>query len=352
MNIINALNNIKKFVAFNFPVPLNHYVNKVTRNQFKVKEQLNNLMTDETFFGSILIGRNNKTMQYNIGYLSQTDCHFITDDTLYLTGSIQKFFTGIRMAQLEEQQLLHRKHPIKKYFPAINSEHVILEDLLLHRSGMKAYHPDSANSYDECIRYILKDTFDADKVGEYAYNDGNYVLLSKVIEIVTGQSYKQNILTNIVKPLKMFQTYFYDDVKGLVARPMAQVKDTLCPYYEEPLVQYFGAGNMYMSLHDVYILVNAFLNDALMDPATKASLIRPSDRYKQDYRYGFGVKQGYFRIRGVLNGIEVIAWFNKEQTVIVATNLLNSKDGKKCERLAAQIFEKEINTERQHEANL
>ncbi|MCU7556363.1 serine hydrolase domain-containing protein [Macrococcus capreoli] len=336
------LNTVMRYIAtcmyHGVPVKFEHYFKRVKTTQMRSLSAIQPMINDETFSGSIWIRHQQQYSQYNVGYLSQSDRRLITDDSLYLTGSIQKFLTGIRIAQLESEGILNRTDAVKRYFPDINSDKVTLEDLLLHRSGMKAYHPGNLSTYETCIAYILEDSFQADKFGQYEYNDANYILLSKIIEIVTEYSYKENIYQHILRPLKMYQSYFYDEAKGYTVGGMSKVKHTLCATYEEPLVQYYGAGNMYMTLHDIDRLCQAFVNNEVLDADTKQSLIEPSKRYVQDYRFGFGVKKGYFRIRGVLNGVDVTAWFNKEQTIIVASHLILEEDPKRCEHLVEQLY--------------
>lgn len=43
------------------------------------------------------------------------------------------------------------------------------------------------------------------------YNDGNYLVLAKVIEEVTGKSYAENYYTKIGDPLKLQHSAFYDE---------------------------------------------------------------------------------------------------------------------------------------------
>ncbi|WP_414054103.1 serine hydrolase domain-containing protein [Macrococcus equi] len=338
MDVQKVLSYSKTSFNHGAPVNYNYYLKRVQKNQFKMIDKLKKLNVNQPFFGSILIGDYVDNFQYNAGFLKQQDSRLISNDSLYLTGSIQKFMTGIRIAQLEEACYLSRKNLVKNYFPELSNDQVTLEDLLLHRSGMKQYEPGDAKSYEQCIESILQDTFIESIYGQYEYNDGNYVLLSKVIEIVTGKSFKENIIQHILQPLHMYQTYFFDDVQGYFVHGMTNAYGLLCPTLDEPLVHYMGAGNMYMTLNDVQILCHAFVTGKILKQETMDRLIAPFEKYEQDYRYGFGVKKGYYRIRGVLNGIEVIAWFNDKKIVIVATNFIIMDDMKRSEKLVKYLF--------------
>jgi D-alanyl-D-alanine carboxypeptidase len=154
-----------------------------------------------------------------------------TADTVYNTFSTVKPLTAAAIFQLQEQGLLNIDDPVADYlpffevqYPSEGSETVTIRHLLNHSSGL-------SNNVPEVIGWIH---FDGDpewnqteliteKLPDYAelsyepgskgvYTNVGYMVLSAVIEAVSGQTYQQYMIDHIFKPLGMDQTsWTYDD---------------------------------------------------------------------------------------------------------------------------------------------
>ena len=154
-----------------------------------------------------------------------------TADTVYNTFSMVKSMTAAAIFQLQEQGLLNIDDPVADYlpffevqYPSESSEIVTIRHLLNHSSGL-------SNNMPEVIGWIH---FDGDpewnqtelitqKLPDYAelsyepgskgvYTNVGYMVLSAVIEAVSGQTYQQYMIDHIFKPLGMDQTsWTYDD---------------------------------------------------------------------------------------------------------------------------------------------
>jgi CubicO group peptidase (beta-lactamase class C family) len=148
-----------------------------------------------------------------------------TADTVYNTFSMVKSMTAVAVLQLQEQGLLNIDDPVTDYlpffkvqYPSEDSETVTTRHLLNHSSGL-------SNNMPELIGWIH---FDGDpewnqtelikeKLPDYAdlayepgskgiYTNVGYMVLSAVIEAVSGQTYQQYMIDHIFKPLGMDQT--------------------------------------------------------------------------------------------------------------------------------------------------
>jgi CubicO group peptidase (beta-lactamase class C family) len=148
-----------------------------------------------------------------------------TADTVYQTFSMVKSMTAAAVLQLQEQGLLNIDDPVADYlpffevqYPSEDSETVTIRHLLNHSSGL-------SNNMPELISWIH---FDGDpewnqtelikeKLPDYtelAYEPGSkgvytnvgYLVLSAVIEAVSGQTYQQYMIDHIFSPLGMDQT--------------------------------------------------------------------------------------------------------------------------------------------------
>jgi CubicO group peptidase (beta-lactamase class C family) len=146
-------------------------------------------------------------------------------DTVYNTWSMVKPITAAAVLQLQEQGLLDIDDPVADYlpffqvrYPSEQSETVTIRHLMNHSSGL-------SNNVPEILRWIH---FDGDqernqtelieeKFPDYAelsyeqgtkavYSNVGYMVLTAVIEAVSGQSYQQYMIDHIFKPLKMTDT--------------------------------------------------------------------------------------------------------------------------------------------------
>jgi CubicO group peptidase (beta-lactamase class C family) len=148
-----------------------------------------------------------------------------TADTVYNQWSMVKPITAVAVLQLHEQGLLDIDDPVVDYlpffdvkYPSESSETITIRHLLNHSSGLR-------NNVPEIIGWIH---FDGDpeldqtelikeKLPDYAvlayepgsqavYTNVGYMVLTAVIEAVSGQSYQQYMIDHIFEPLGMDQT--------------------------------------------------------------------------------------------------------------------------------------------------
>jgi CubicO group peptidase (beta-lactamase class C family) len=148
-----------------------------------------------------------------------------TADTVYNTWSMVKPMSAVAVLQLQEQGLLNIDDPVVDHlpffrveYPSESSETVTIRHLLNHSSGL-------SNNVPEVLGWIH---FDGDpewnqtelikeKFPDYtelAYEPGTkgvytnvgYMVVSALIEAVSGQTYQQYMIDHIFKPLGMDQT--------------------------------------------------------------------------------------------------------------------------------------------------
>jgi CubicO group peptidase (beta-lactamase class C family) len=130
--------------------------------------------------------------------------------------------------QLQEQGKLHLDDPVSKYLPYFEVEYlshksgeINIRHLLNHSSGipdaspfslMKWIHQDGEPDVNQTA--FMEEVFPNYSSLHFepgkntAYSNIGYMLLGAIIEQVSGQSYKDYIRQNILKPLEMKQTDF------------------------------------------------------------------------------------------------------------------------------------------------
>ena len=139
----------------------------------------------------------------------------VTTETVFPIFSITKTYTAAAIMQMAERGQLKLEDPLSKYFPGFpRGGEVSLRQLLNHTSGIHDYAaPDfplntvGATS-DELTKYIAtqKVAFNFDPGTRWSYSNANYALLGKIIEKVSGKSYREYMAENIFSKLGLKNT--------------------------------------------------------------------------------------------------------------------------------------------------
>lgn len=140
----------------------------------------------------------------------------ISPDTRFLIGSNSKQFTCMSILLLEEQGKLNIDDPIKNYLPELPdyAKLVTIKHLMQHTSGIIEFNPllflsgmnktECNITNDEIFSLISKYPKTSFKTGDhFFYTNSTYILLAKIIELVSKQTYADFVQENIFSPLGM-----------------------------------------------------------------------------------------------------------------------------------------------------
>jgi CubicO group peptidase (beta-lactamase class C family) len=170
------------------------------------------------FCGAVLIAKGNKIiLRKGYGCANYELNAANKPETVFRIGSITKSFTALSILQLEEKGKLNVSDPVAKYVPELPAawREITLHQLLCHKSGIPDFT--NATAYSDLadslhIENALKEYADKPlltKPGEVLrYSNSGYILLGRVIEKVTGESYEHYLSANIFKPAGMTHTAF------------------------------------------------------------------------------------------------------------------------------------------------
>lgn len=139
----------------------------------------------------------------------------VDENTLFSIASNSKAFTGTALAMLVDEGKLKWKDPVIKYLPWFElsdsyvTQHLTVEDLLVHYSGLPAYANDMllfppANMTRKELLMKLKDVPLVHNFRSvYAYDNILYLAAGEVVEAITGMTWEKFIETRIFQPLQM-----------------------------------------------------------------------------------------------------------------------------------------------------
>jgi CubicO group peptidase (beta-lactamase class C family) len=140
-------------------------------------------------------------------------------NTLFLIASNTKLFTGLALANLEQEKKLSLNDPATKYLPGfqlydpVSTQLTTVRDLLGHHLGTKTFQGDFAFwdsnfSREDIIRQMrtLKPVYQFRQ--DYGYCNAGFLAAGQVIPAVTGGTTWENYVEQtLLKPLGMGNTY-------------------------------------------------------------------------------------------------------------------------------------------------
>ena len=145
-------------------------------------------------------------------------------DDVFQIGSVSKQFTAAAILQLTEQDKLKLSNTLGDFIKGLPKDYaqVTIERVLSHTSGLPNYNNDprirniwhQERSLDDIIKEITKQTPIAKSGEVFNYSNTGYVLLGKVIEVVSGLTYADYLKTHIFNPLKMNRSYVTKQGEG------------------------------------------------------------------------------------------------------------------------------------------
>ena len=179
----------------------------------KIDAYISSYVNTNDFSGCVLVTRNDSIL-FSECY-GKANFSFNIDNTIetkFKIGSISKQFTAAAILKLEEEGLLNTSDSLAKYFQQkSNVNNRTIHQILTHTSGLVDIYdlPDFYSfscggvTFTEIVNMVL-DQEPYFKPGErYQYSNGGYVVLARIIELVSNQTYEEFIYSSIFKELGM-----------------------------------------------------------------------------------------------------------------------------------------------------
>lgn len=196
-------------------------LNKVIYSQIEFKEidtlltQINN---QGEFNGIILVGDDKKILfSKSYGFANFEKKTKIDLNTQFYIASISKQFTATAILLLAENGKLKLKQKVKDLITDFPYKEITIHHLLSNTSGLIDYIDYFAENWnkrkqantDDVLRFLnsIKPELNFTTGSKFQYSNTNYVILAKIIEIVSNQSYPSFLEKNVLRPCGLNQTY-------------------------------------------------------------------------------------------------------------------------------------------------
>ena len=189
---------------------------------------------------------------------------------VYPTASLQKVITAAMVVQLINETKgtnneFTQYTKISRWYPNLkNADSITVGNLLTHTSGIMATKTevDRGRNYseDKAINWVVNNinSSPSDTIGNYHYNNSNYILLTGIIRQITGRSYADNIQSRIIDKLNLQNTYLYQNIPKGKTDPISYYSNggknyQQAAYLKKSLVsQIPGAGNLFTTTEEYY----------------------------------------------------------------------------------------------------
>jgi CubicO group peptidase (beta-lactamase class C family) len=256
------------------------------------------------FMGAVLVARGDEVLFQN-GY-GKANLELdvpITPETVFRLGSLTKQFTAAAILQLQEDGLLDINDTVDRYLPGYpHGDEITISQLLNHTSGIPDYESlestmvfRNAVSLDALMAKFSDLPFDFTPGSQFKYSSSGYVILTAIIEKVSGQGYADYLAEHIFQPLGMEATRYDNADTVLPGRASGYIWDDDAYHNAEffDMSNVVGAGGLVSTVGDMYKWDRALYTDALLSPAAREAFFTPTVSMGDgmSYAYGWFIKE-------------------------------------------------------------
>ena len=258
---------------------------------------------EKNFHGVVLAATDGKVDFIQAkGLANRTFGISMNTDSKFKIASVTKTFTAVMILQLFQEGKINLRASLGTYLPEYMGEakdRVTLHQLLTYSSGIPNCEGDtgivvyqSALSVDEFILRHCSGKLEFEPGSRFSYNNGDYILLGRIIEAVTGKSFSQNLNERILHPLEMRDTdlLYHRDILPNLAETYNLDEATGIFYKDDPMYieNYFAAGAMYSTAEDLLKFSEGIFKAKLLNQEMLNLMLTP---YPELYgvAYGFWV---------------------------------------------------------------
>jgi len=317
------------------------------------KKKINGIYYFHTDYKNHLISTGHKTFEKK---------ELIDENTSFRLASVSKQFTAFAMMLLNKEKKIDYETQVSAILKEFPSKSVTIRHLLNHTSGVtadyiklaKKYKPtkESVLSNTEATKLICKNTNeDIVPLELFYYNNSNYILLARIIELTSNLSFEEYMKANVFEKLNLKNTFVWNlfSKDKLLKKPNvangfeAYLKSK--PIYIKPswLDGVAGDGAIFSSLNDLKKWLsfwegNNFLNSDELNEAFKKPLLL--DGSYSNYGFGWVIEDEFVWHNGkwLANNALVIKSIKDNKTLIVLDNSTNNRFEKISKILIQTIF--------------
>ena len=278
--------------------------------------------------------------------------------TRYEIGSITKQFTAAAILQLKEAGKIDLDATVATYLPSLShAKEITVRQLLTHTSGLRDY-VDIPNfetlaatpaTFDQLMSRISEKPLGFTPGAQFGYSSTNYLILGRIIELVSGQSWEAYVQQHLFAPAGMTDSATMAQESELADMARGYVYAQGHAAESKPIAESWAssAGGIVSTADDLRKWGEALSSGRIISTSDYQLLTSPARLADGSAsEYGFGMKvdrfEGQPRIwhDGNTNGFDGSDQFFPRQGVriIVLTNTLDGGSDKIAEHVYNDLF--------------
>ena len=344
-NTIMKNNRISSFIL----VYLFLFFHSSSFGQSNIENYLEEITTLKSFSGSIIVSVKDEIIIHKgFGYADYENEIPNSKESVHRIGSLTKQMTAMGILKLfNSSDSLSINHTIDKYIPNLppSWRQVTVFQLLNHTSGIPNHFGDLdavpvEDTYKEIEKVIKKEQSSVlnNNPGEaYNYSNFGYIILGRIIEIVSGENYFDYLTKVIFEPMEMNNTY-YDDprviIKGRSEGYTISNGDRMNDALKDPAG--YSAGGILSTTEDLLKWYKSFCSNIILNKSQRQLMFTPN---KGDYGLGWQIveKNGrkMYNHNGGTHGYNSRIVFYPEEDVFIA--ILGNNEDVRASAIACDI---------------
>lgn len=239
----------------------------------------------DRFSGTVLVCESDNILLHkSYGYANVQYIMMNKVNTKYKIASLTKQFTAAAVLKLYEMGKMKLEDKIQKYIPEYeHAKSLTIHQLLSHTSGIpehtnfKEYRISEAINFSIILDRLNRRELDFKPGDRAEYSNSNYVLLAKIVEIVSGVDIEAFYKEYIFKPAGLENTGVSrnEDIISELAQGYTYSGEGIinADYYD--MSGAYGSGFLYSTAEDLLKWIKALLNYKVINAETLKKMLTP-----------------------------------------------------------------------------
>ncbi len=268
----------------------------------RVAEHVANMSGPDSYSGAVLIEHKGRIVLEKAWGMADSERQIPNrTDMQFCIGSMNKMFTAVAILQLVQQGRISLDLPIATWWPDYPNHdlaaRVTIRELLSHTGGTgdiftpeyEAHRPEIRTLADY-VRLFGNRPVAFEPGTRMEYSNYGYILLGRIIELVSGESYQSYVHQHIYAPAGMLRTDSRPESDHVAGRAVGYTRRSngLVPNGDALPWSGTSAGGGYSTVHDLFLFAEALQKGTLLSPGLLKEAIHAS-KLRADYGLGFYV---------------------------------------------------------------
>lgn len=297
-------------------------------NKPKLDSLLDVLAANNKTMGSLAISKNGQVIYQRSVGLSSVEANMPANaHTKYRIGSISKIFTGVMVFQLIEEKKLTLETTLDKFYPQMpNAAKITIAQMLSHHSGLFNFTNDpsmgtymtSPQTQEQMLARMVAQTPAFEPGAKYQYSNTNFVMLSYIIEKITGKPYPELVKQRIINKIGLKDTFYGGKINTAANEALSyNFAGNWKLTAETDMSIPSGAGAMVSTPTDLDKFIEALFAGKLISAASLEQMKPTTENYGMAmHKVNFDDKAGYGHGGAIDGFLSSLAYYPEEKLAI------------------------------------